>query len=49
MEYLKLFDNEDNYLTYRNGTNYLKPNVSYCEEKGEICYNFTPPQLLMIM
>lgn len=43
MEYLKLFDNEDNYLTYRNGTNYLKPNVSYCEEKGEICYNFTPP------
>ena len=45
MIYIKLFDTEDNYLIYRNGTNYLKPNVSYCEKKGGIYYNFTPPPI----
>ena len=49
MKYLKLFDTESNYLAYRNDKiKYLKPNVSLCDDKGEVYYNFTPPhQILM--
>ena len=47
MKYLKLFDTESNYLAYRDGSDYLKPNVSLSEDKGGVYYNFTPPQLLM--
>ena len=48
MKYLKLFDTESNYLAYRAGKDYIKPNVSLCDDKGEVCYNFTPPhQILM--
>ena len=43
MKYLKLFDTEANYLVYRNGDNYLKPNVSLCDDNGNVYYNFTPP------
>ena len=44
MKYLKLFDTEANYLAYRNDkSKYLKPNVSLCDDKGEVYYNFTPP------
>lgn len=48
MKYLKLFDTESNYLAYRNDkSKYLKPNVSLCDDKGEICYNYPPLQRLM--
>lgn len=44
MEYLKLFSVENDYLTYRNDKDkYLKPNVSLCEDKGGIYYNYSPP------
>ena len=44
MIYLKSFDTEDNYLAYRNDKDkYLKPNVSLCEDKGGIYYNYLPP------
>lgn len=44
MEFLKLFKTENNYLTYRNDKDkYLKPNVSLCEDKGGIYYNYSPP------
>ena len=48
MIYLKLFDTESEYLTYRDGADYLKPNVSLLDDKGEVCYNFTPPHQLLI-
>lgn len=44
MEYLKKFSTESEYLAYRDGNNYLKPNVSLSDDKGEVYYNFTPPQ-----
>ena len=46
MKYLKLFDTETNYLAYRDGGDYLKPNVSLSDDKGEVYYNFTPPNYL---
>ena len=46
MKYLKLFDTESNYLAYRDGADYLKPNVSLSNDKGEVYYNY-PPQLFM--
>ena len=43
MEYLKLFDTKDNYLAYRNDkTNCIKPNVSLCDDKGKVYYNYHP-------
>ena len=48
MKYLKLFDTETNYLAYRDGTEYLKPNVSLSDDNGSVYYNFPPPhQILM--
>ena len=47
MKYLKLFDTEDNYLAYRNGASYLKPNVSLSEDNGSVYYNFTPPHQIL--
>ena len=43
MKYLKEFSTENDYLAYRDGANYLKPNVSLCDDKGGVYYNFTPP------
>ncbi len=43
MKYLKLFDTESNYLAYRDGNNYLKPNVSISNDKGSVYYNYPPP------
>lgn len=43
MKYLKLFDTESDYLAYRDGSDYLKPNVSLSDDKGGVYYNFTPP------
>ena len=49
MKYLKLFDTESTYLAYRNGSDYLKPNVSLSDDKGEVYYNYPSPQLLIAM
>lgn len=48
MKYLKEFDTESNYLAYRDGSSYLKPNVSLSDDKGDVYYNY-PPQLLIAM
>ena len=42
MEYLKLFDAEVNYKTYRDGGGYVKPNVSLCDDNGNVYYNYPP-------
>ena len=47
MKYLKDFETETNYLAYRDGKDYLKPNVSLCDDNGSVFYNFTPPQSFM--
>lgn len=47
MKYLKEFNTENDYLTYRNDkSKYLKPNVSLCDDNGDVYYNFTPPHYL---
>lgn len=44
MKYIKLFDNEDDYLTYRNDKDkYIKSNISFCEDNENVYYNY-PPQ-----
>ena len=43
MKYLKEFNTESDYLTYRDSKNYLKPNVSLSDDKENVYYNFTPP------
>ena len=43
MKYLKLFDNETNYLAYRDGGSYLKPNVSLSDDNGKVYYNYSSP------
>ena len=46
MKNLKLFKIENDYLAYRDGADYLKPNVSLSDDKGSVYYNFTPPNSL---
>ena len=46
MKYLKLFDTESEYLTYRDGSDYLKPNVSLSDDNGKVHYNYPPPLLI---
>ena len=46
MKYLKLLEAESEYLTYRDGADYLKPNVSLSDDKGEAYYNYSPPNCL---
>ena len=43
MKYLKEFSTENDYLTYRDSSDYLKPNVSLSDDNGSVYYNFTPP------
>ena len=44
MEYLKLFDNKENYLAYRDDkSSYIKPNVSLCDGNDTVYYNYPPP------
>lgn len=43
MKYLKEFKTENDYLTWRDSKDYLKPNVSLCDDNGKVHYNFTPP------
>jgi hypothetical protein len=40
MKYIKTFDTESNYAAYRDGTDYLKPNVSLCDDKRKVHYNY---------
>ena len=43
MIYLKEFSTENEYLTYRNDKDkYLKPNVSLCDDNGNVYYNYPP-------
>ena len=42
MKYLKEFSTENDYLAYRDGDNYLKPNVSLCDDNGNVYYNYSP-------
>ena len=42
MKYLKEFSIENDYLTYRDGKNYIKPNVSLCDDNGKVYYNYSP-------
>ena len=46
MKYLKEFSTENDYLDYRYGNEFTNPNVSLCEEKGGLYYNFTPPPIV---
>ena len=39
MEYLKEFKTENDYLAYRDGGGYVKPNVSLCDDNGNVYYN----------
>ena len=43
MKNLKLFNLESDYVTYRDSSEYLKPNVSLSDDNGNVYYNFTPP------
>ena len=43
MIYLKEFKAESDYLAYRDGSDYLKPNVSLSDDNEKVFYNFTPP------
>lgn len=45
MKYLKLFNNEDSYLAYRDSSDYLKPNVSLCKENKAVYYNYSTPSM----
>ena len=44
MKYLKLFDTESDYKAYRDGVvgGYIKPNVSLCDDNGNVYYNYSP-------
>ena len=42
MKYLKEFSTENEYLAYRDGSDYLKPNVSLCDENEMLYYNYPP-------
>ena len=42
MKYLKLFDAEKKYLAYRDSKDYIKPNVSLCDDNGKVYYHYSP-------
>lgn len=46
MKYLKEFSTESEYLTYRDSSSYLKPNVSLCDGNSMVYYNYPPPLLM---
>jgi hypothetical protein len=43
MKYLKKFETENDYLGYRDGSDYLKPNVSLCDDNRSVYYNYSSP------
>ena len=43
MIYLKKFNTESDYVTYRDDkSKYIKPNVSLCDDNGNVYYNYSP-------
>ena len=42
-EYIKLFQNHTQYEAYKNSADYIRPNVSYCEDNDDVHYNYYPP------
>ena len=46
MIYLKEFSTENDYAAYRDGSDYLKPNVSLSDDKGSVHYNYTPQPIV---
>ena len=44
MKYLKVFENESNYTSYKNSEDYITPNVSMIKATGGFrCKPYTPP------
>ena len=43
MRYIKTFNTHSQYIAYRDGNNYVRPNVSYCIDNDEVHYNYYPP------
>lgn len=39
MEYLKLFESHQGYEGYSESSDFITPNVSYCEQENEVHYN----------
>lgn len=39
MKYIKLFDSHQDYTMFKNSTNWIEPNVSYCISENELHYN----------
>ena len=47
-EYIKLFQTHSQYETYKNSTDYITPNVSYCEQQDEVHYDpYIPPVVVL--
>ena len=42
-KYIKVFDQHSQYETFRDGEDYLIPNVSYCIQEDEVHYNYIDP------
>ena len=42
-KYIKVFDEHSQYETFRDGEDYLIPNVSYCIQEDEVHYNYIDP------
>lgn len=40
MKFIKVFDKNNDYLSYRNGKGYTKPNVSLSRDTKEVHYNY---------
>ena len=38
MKYVKLFEQHADYEAYKNGGDYITPNVSYCVDNNEVHY-----------
>jgi hypothetical protein len=48
MKYLKIFENESNYTSYKNSEDYITPNVSMIKATGGTkCKPYIPPQVLV--
>lgn len=48
MKYLKLFQNENEYLSYKDSSNYITPNVSMIFENRNIRYQKKIKQLAKV-
>ena len=47
-EYIKLFQNHTQYEAYKNSADYIRPNVSYCQDQNEVHYNYEIPNNTII-